>query len=307
MSSAQASPFSDRPADGMETVAECCLCQSREIQTIDGECNLCRCSTCGYIFDNPRPNQQEIVAFYSEGDKYDSWLRDSVARDALWRGRLKLLLPHRRPGNLLDIGTGIGQFLHHARPYFTDVAGTEISASGVKVARERYGLKVLAGQVEDLALPDSSFDNITLFHVLEHVPDPAQLARICHRLVKPGGILAVAVPNDVLAWGSLVKRTGKRMGLQPFQKFSGALGIAKAGASREIHLSHFTPAVLRRLMRGAGFEIVGEGLDPYYASAGLWKLAHTVYYRLHCVLFFFTGLNRYETIWMIARKPGSAS
>ncbi|HET9181307.1 MAG TPA: methyltransferase domain-containing protein [Candidatus Angelobacter sp.] len=305
MTAAQASPFSD--GHPMETVAKCCLCQSRDILNIDNDCHLCRCSACGYIFDSPRPNEQQIVAFYSEAEKYDSWLLDPAARDALWERRLNMLLPHRRPGNLLDIGTGIGQFLYHARKYFTDVAGTEISATAVRVARERYGLKVLAGQVEDLPLPDSSFDNITLFHVLEHVPNPAKLARICCRLLRPGGILCVAVPNDVLAWGSLVKRTGKRMGVQPFQKFSGALGVAKAGSSREIHLSHFTPAVLRRLMRSAGFEIVKEGLDPYYASAGFWKLAHSMYYRLHCVLFSFTGLNRYETIWMIARKPGSAS
>lgn len=306
MTAAQVSPFSQR-ADTLEMVADCCLCRSQEIQIVDKDCHLCRCSACGYIFDSPRPNLQEIVAFYSRAEKYDSWLHDSAARDALWKRRLKMLLPHRSPGNLLDIGTGIGQFLHHARPYFTQVAGTEVSGSGARVARERYGVEVLEGQVDDLGLPDSSFDNVTLFHVLEHVPDPAKLARTCHRLLRPGGILAVAVPNDVLAWGSLVKRIGKRMGLRPFQKFSSIMGVAKAGASREIHLSHFTPAVLRMLMRGEGFEIVEEGLDPYYASAGLWKLAHSFYYRLHRALFSLTGANRYETIWIVARKPGSAS
>ena len=306
MSAAQVSPFSER-AEAMETVADCCVCRSREIQIVDEDCNLCRCGACGYVFDSPRPSPQEIVAFYSRAEKYDSWLQGSAARDALWKRRLKLLLPHRSAGNLLDIGTGIGQFLHHARPYFTQVAGTEISSSGVRVARERYGLEVLEGQVDDLGLPDSSFENVTLFHVLEHVPDPAKLARVCHRLLKPGGTLAVAVPNDVLGWGSLVKRTGRRMGLPLFQKFSSVIGVAKAGVSREIHLSHFTPAVLRMLMTNAGFEIVEEGLDPYYASAGLWKVAHSFYYGLHRVLFSVTGANRYETIWMVARKPGSKS
>lgn len=307
MSSAQVSPFSERRSDAMETVSACCVCRSREIQIVDEDCNLCRCSECGYVFDSPRPNQREIMAFYSRAEKYDSWLHDAAARDALWQRRLKLLLPHRSPGNLLDIGTGIGQFLHHARPYFTQVAGTEVSSSGAKVARERYGLEILEGQVQELALPDSSFDNVALFHVLEHVPDPAQLVRVCHRIVKPGGTLAVAVPNDVLAWGSLAKRAGKRMGLRPFHKFSAALGIAKAGASREIHLSHFTHAVLRMLMRNTGFEIVEEGLDPFYASAGLWKLAHATYYSVHRVLFGLSGVNRYETIWMVARKPVSKS
>lgn len=307
MTTAQVSPFSERRASTLESVTQCCLCRSQDIQIVDEDCNLCRCNACGYIFDSPRPNQQEIVTFYSRAEKYDSWLHDSAARDALWTRRLKMLLPHRSPGNLLDIGTGIGQFLHLARPYFTEVAGTEVSRSGVRLAREQYGLEVLEGQVDDLGLPDSSFDNVTLFHVLEHVPDPAKLARICHRLLKPGGILAVAVPNDVLAWGSLMKRIGRRMGLPLFQKFSSVIGVAKAGASKEIHLSYFTPAVLRMLMTNAGFEIVQEGLDPYYAAAGLWKLAHSLYYRLHRMLFTLTGSNRYETIWMVARKPGSAS
>jgi ubiquinone/menaquinone biosynthesis C-methylase UbiE len=295
---AQAAPASGQ----METVDVCCVCQSRDIQQLAPDCNLCGCRQCGYIFDSPRPSQAKIIEFYSRSGKYDSWVRESDARDQLWKRRLKMLLRHRAEGNLLDIGTGIGQFLEQARPYFTDVAGTEISSSAARVARERYGLEIYTGLAEELSLPAVSFNNVTLFHVLEHVPDPAMVASKCHDLLKPDGVLVIAVPNDVLAWGSAVKRTGRKLGLKPFQKFSSVLGIAKAGASREIHLSHFTPAVLRKLIRNAGFEIVEEGLDPYYAASGLTKAAHTLYYWLHRMLFAMTGANRYETIWMVARK-----
>jgi SAM-dependent methyltransferase len=295
---AQAAPASGQ----MESVDVCCVCQSRDIQQLDSDCNLCGCRQCGYVFDSPRPCQEQIIEFYSRTGKYDSWIRESDARDDLWKRRLKMLLRHRAEGNLLDIGAGIGQFLHHACPYFTRVSGTEVSSSAARVARERYALEIHTGLVEELSLPAASFDNITLFHVLEHVPDPAMLARKCHDLLKPGGVLVIAVPNDVLAWGSAVKRLGRKLGLKPFQKFSAVLGIAKAGASREIHLSHFTPAVLRILIRNAGFEIVEEGLDPYYAASGLTKAAHTLYYRLHRMLFTMAGMNRYETIWVVARK-----
>jgi ubiquinone/menaquinone biosynthesis C-methylase UbiE len=286
----------------MEIVDCCCVCQNREVQEVDPECNLCCCQRCGYLFDSPRPCQEEITEFYSRTGKYDSWVRESVARDNLWKRRLKMVLRHRAEGNLLDIGAGIGQFLHHARPYFSDVAGTEISSSAARVARERYGLEIRTGSVDELEPPDCSFDNLTLFHVLEHVPDPAALARRCYELLKPGGVLVIAVPNDVLAWSSAVKRLGRKMGLKPFRKFSRVLGIAKAGTSREIHLSHFTPAVLRMLIGKAGFAIVEEGLDRYYASAGLAKAAHTLYYWLHRMIFAVTGANRYETIWIVARK-----
>jgi 2-polyprenyl-3-methyl-5-hydroxy-6-metoxy-1,4-benzoquinol methylase len=306
MSTVRAEMPSVVTADSLETVPACNVCHSDAIQQIDPECNLCRCSACGYVFDHPRPNQQEITAFYSQQEKYDAWLSNAAARDALWKRRLKMLLRHRAPGNLLDVGTGIGQFLHHAQPYFSEVAGTEISESAVRMAQERYGLEIQQGRIEELLIPDASFDNVTLFHVLEHVPDPARLMRRCHQLLRPGGMAVIAVPNDVLAWGSGLKKLGKRMGLQAFRKFSRITGIPKAGTSSEIHLSHFTPVVLGRLLSSNGFEIVEEGLDPYYAASGVWKLAHGAYYALHRVMFKLSGANRYETIWMIARKKNDS-
>jgi SAM-dependent methyltransferase len=291
-----------------EVVSTCAVCQSRAIEQVDSECNLCRCSRCGYVFDSPRPSQEDVIAFYSREEKYDSWINESAARDALWRRRLRMLLPYCAPGNLLDVGAGIGQFLHHARPYFTRVAGTEVSESAVRIAEERYGLVLHLGRLEDLKLPDSFYDTATLFHVLEHVPDPAQLVRRCHQLLRPGGALVIAVPNDVLAWGTRAKRVGRKLGLPQFRKFSRSLGIPRAGTSSEIHLSHFTPSVLRELVTNCGFTIVKEGLDPYYASAGLRGLGDALYYMVHRTLFLFR-LNRYEAIWLVARKqpPGQGT
>src|SRR5262249_48640694 len=154
------------------------------------------------------------------------------------------------------------------QPFFTGTRGTEISESAVQTAMEKYGLALDRGQVEGMEIPEESFDNLTLFHVLEHVPDPVRLARTCHRLLRPGGILVVAVPNDVSAWTSKLKKIGKRLGIKPFQKFSPVLGISKAGSSREIHLSHFTPAVLRDLLVKTGFCVIEESIDPYYVARG---------------------------------------
>ena len=191
----------------------------------------------------------------------------------LWKRRLKKLLQSGCKGRLLDIGAGYGQFLHHARPFFSDVTGTEVSESAVALAKEKYGLLLLAGQVEELDLPPQSFDTITLFHVLEHVPDPGKLVSRCHDLLRAQGILVIAVPNDVLAWTSKIKKIGKKLGIKSFQKFSPRLGISRAGASREIHLSHFTPPVLRRLLENSGLHVMEESLDPYYVSSGVVLLA----------------------------------
>jgi 2-polyprenyl-3-methyl-5-hydroxy-6-metoxy-1,4-benzoquinol methylase len=286
----------------METVAACNLCHSHTIRQLDREYNFCQCGACGYVFDSPRPTLDEIVAFYSQESKYDSWVDAAAARDALWQRRLQKLLPHRAEGNLLDVGTGIGQFLHHARPHFADVQGTEVSASAVRVAQEKYRLKVHQGRVEEMGFPPESFNNITLFHVLEHVPDPADMVACCRNLLRAGGVLAIAVPNDVLAWTSKLKKLGRNLGLGSFQKFSPVLGISRAGSSREIHLSHFTPEVLSRLLECAGFTILEQGIDPYYASSGLRGLVDAAYCSAHDLIYKSLRMNRYDTIWMVARK-----
>jgi SAM-dependent methyltransferase len=289
----------------METVYSCKVCGGGLIEPADPAWNLCQCLACGYMFDNPRPTLEELSDFYSKPTKYDSWIDELPARDALWRRRLHKLLPHRSAGNLLDVGTGIGQFLHHAQPFFTGVCGTEVSESAVRIAKVRYGLDIYRGALEQLDLPSASFDNITVFHVLEHVPDPSRLIAVCWRLLRTNGVLAIAVPNDVLAWTSWIKSVGKRCGLPAFRKFSPKFGLPKAGSSSEIHLSHFTPDVLRRLVESYPFEVLEESLDPYYVATGVKRILDASYYALHWTLFSLSKTNRYDTIWMVARKQSS--
>ena len=111
------------------------------------------------------------------------------------------------------------------------------------------------------------------------------------------------MPNDVLAWTSKIKKVGKKLGLRSFQKFSPKLGISRAGASREIHLSHFTPPVLCRLLENCGLQVTEESLDPYYVSRGIRLFLDNAYYAAHRALYAVLKTNRYDTIWMVARKP----
>jgi SAM-dependent methyltransferase len=291
-------------ASGATETAPCCdVCRSARIHNVDPDFHFCRCDACGYVFDSPRPSAAQIAVFYSQPGKYDSWLREERSRDALWQRRLAKFLPHKAEGNLLDIGAGVGQFLYLARGSFTEVAGTEVSRSAIKIAKDKYGIELYEGEAEALPLPPAAFDNICLFHVLEHVAGPSGLLGRCRELLRPQGTLVIAVPNDVLAWSSWIKKHGKRLRLKRFQKFSPVLGISRAGGSREIHLSHFTPAVLRRVVEGAGLTVVEESLDPYYVAGGARLLLESAYYGLHRALHALFKINRYETIWMIARKP----
>jgi len=126
-------------------------------------------------------------------------------------------------------------------------------------------------------------------------------------LLRPGGVLTIAVPNDVLAWTSTLKSWEKNLGL------SHSRNSARSWESprREVRVRYifptFTPAVLRRLLESSGFAILEESLDPYYASAGLLRAADALYFVSHRVLLATLKINRYDTIWLVCHKPGTAN
>ncbi len=244
------------------------------------------------------------MAFYSKPSKYDCWLAEAEARDRLWKGRLRRLLRTRKHGSLLDVGTGIGQFLKHARPHYTEVFGTEISNSAIELAAKKYGLSLYRGTIESIDFDGRSFDNLTLFHVLEHVNDPAALIQKCHSLLSDGGVLVVAVPNDLNSLRARVKRMLGRLGWKRFGRVgsSGLPRLTLDGSLDEIHLSHFTPAVLSRLLQECGFKVIDEGLDRYYVARGQARARQDIWYAICSVVNLVFHVNVYETILVIARK-----
>lgn len=107
------------------------------------------------------------------------------ARDRLWTRRIRKMSQHQRAGTLLDVGTGIGQFLNLARADYSLVLGTEISTSAIKIAKRLYNLDILKATIQSLD-NDQQFDNITAFHVLEHAHQPAAFLERCNRLLSRG-------------------------------------------------------------------------------------------------------------------------
>lgn len=106
-------------------------------------------------------------------------------------------LPHRpsgRKGRLLDVGCGDGSFLALAQRCGWDVLGLEPDPKAAQLAQQR-GLTVITSGLESLASQADCFDVITLSHVIEHLHEPLQMLRACHRLLKPGGQLWIATPN----------------------------------------------------------------------------------------------------------------
>lgn len=291
-----------------ERLTECMICGSREIDVVDSDAALWICKSCNYVFDNPRPTLSALVGFYSAPAKYDSWLSEEVARTKLWAKRLRKMRSKSRPGNLLDVGAGIGQFLDLARRNFTEVWGTEVSSSAVAIAKEKYGLELFHGTLDSLCLPAESFDNITAFHVLEHVPNPRMMIEKCYTLLRSAGILVIAVPNDYRPMKARVRMILGRFGFKKYHGVtrSGLPRIRLDGSMSEIHLSHFTPKVLLHLLESCGFSVVRASVDPYFVpNHGLDGFKQSVRYKLGLLVHAIMGVNIYDAIWMVAQKQHS--
>lgn len=288
----------------METLTHCRLCGCVALQTIDAASNLMGCADCGYVFDSPRPTREEIAEYYSRPSKYDGWLVAGNERQRLWQRRLKKLLRLGVGGELLDIGTGIGQFLAVARPHFSEVVGTEVSSSAARLAKEKYGLSVINDEVERIDFGERQFDTITLFHVLEHVHDPLAVIRKCHSILRTNGVILIAVPNELHSLRQNIRKLLHRFGVLK-SRFHGSLGVAPIildGSLDEIHLSHFTPQVIDGLLRRNGFTVLENSIDPYFVAKGYAELFNRVYYKCLSVVCRLTGQNYYDTIWVVARR-----
>jgi len=288
-----------------ELVERCYVCDGNMLETVDPACNIAQCAACGYVFDNPRPTLEELVKFYSRPSQYDSWLGELRIRQQAWERRLDRMQATKKSGSLLDVGTGIGQFLAVARNSYSQVYGTEVSSVAVRIAKEKYNLDVFQGTIEDIAWQGRVFDNISLFHVLEHVHNPKSLLQKCHSLLSPDGVLVVAVPNEVSSLRACARRWLMNAGLKD-RRGLGRFGLPMIDLgpqNGEAHLSHFTPEVLDQLLQNTHFSILEKTLDPYYLRAHrLTRLKADVYYYSCLAFMRLFDVNIYDTMLVIARK-----
>ena len=190
----------------MESEARCNLCGAGRFSPVEESYppyRALRCAECGLIFVSPQPARAQLVASYGE-EYYKGW-RDlrPRARRRMWERRLWQLesrLPAwlaDRParGELLDVGCGTGAFLEAARRRGWKIAGTEISPEAARAASRLLGVEVFCGELASARLESDRFDLVTLWHVLEHVADPSATLSECARVLSPGGVMVVAVPN----------------------------------------------------------------------------------------------------------------
>jgi SAM-dependent methyltransferase len=195
-----------------------------------------RCRSCGLVRSDPVLGADALAQLYRAstfdyGDQLDD-LRVTYGR-AL--ASVAELVPER--AGLLDIGTGSGFLLELARDSgWTGLRGVEPAQDAI--AKARPDIRPLIAQ--DLMRPGlferGSFDAVTMFQVLDHMPDPLDLLAECRRVLTPGGV-AMAFNHNVTAWSA--RLLGQRSPIVDVE-----------------HTYLYSPRTVRLLFERAGFDVV---------------------------------------------------
>ena len=190
----------------------CPICEQNETEKLFDKdaLSVVICNRCRLRYVNPRVNRQRLEAEYTETyyppDKVERIRTDNMEWLQMTERLTELEEHHRSKGQLLDVGCGIGTFLHLAREQGWEPHGVDPSKSGSAFAKEKYKLDVRCGDIFDADFPSASFDAIVLYHVLEHISELNPFLSELRRVLKPEtGTLVIEVPNG----GSLQSRLQK--------------------------------------------------------------------------------------------------
>lgn len=225
-------------------------------RTLDGRpfrTRLVRCD-CAHVFSNPQPTWDELAPFYGDASMYKVAMNKAefTARVDHWLASLRKgdrfnHVPIMAGGRYLDIGCNLGDMVAAMGHLGMHAEGIEPNEAAVRFAQEVANLNVRQGMLHDAAYAEQSFDRLSMYHVLEHTPDPVDVLSECRRILKPGGEVVIAVPN----YKSLL---------------FGIVGPMWLGLDPPRHLHQFSPTSLSRAAERAGLQVVElatESLPDY--------------------------------------------
>lgn len=248
--------------------AVCPLCSSEKIG-LQFSCNdhflsrkdfaVFKCSSCDFVFTQDYPEENDIAKYY-ESDNYISHSNTSagfsnklyrIARSVML-GKKKNLITDAtglKKGTILDIGSGTGYFAATMKKAGWMTKGIEINEKARNFSRSHFLLEIDSPD-KISAYKANSFDCITLWHVLEHFHDPFKYVSEIYRLLKPGAICVIALPNC------------NSYDAKHFNRFWAAWDVPR-------HLWHFNPATFRLFSGKAGLSLEklrSLPLDVFYIS-----------------------------------------
>lgn len=239
----------------MEFVTQCPVCSNDQFSPFlvckdylvsQQDFTIQQCDECGFRFTNPRPDKAEIGSYY-KSDQYISHNDANVGlistayrtvRNHTLQTKLKLIDQlNKGAGRLLDVGCGTGAFLETCKTGGWDVTGVEPDSDARAASTEKLQINIMSDM--NALMEAQPFDIISLWHVLEHIPDLNQAIPQLYRLLDERGSLLIAVPNS------------DSYDATYFKKYWAAYDVPR-------HLHHFTPSTIEPLFKKNGFRLTEQ-------------------------------------------------
>jgi 2-polyprenyl-3-methyl-5-hydroxy-6-metoxy-1,4-benzoquinol methylase len=218
------------------------------------EFNLYHNTDLDMLITHPQPSLENLPKYYesqnyishTDGNKSLFEKLYQIVKSIALKNKLNLIQKNSATGSILDIGAGVGDFLAVCKKAGWQTTGIEPSEKAKAIATQK-GVH-FAENLKDL--PNQHFDVITMWHVLEHVPDlEFQIAEL-KRLLKPDGVIFIAVPNF------------KSYDAKYYQKFWAAFDVP-------IHFWHFSKTAIQKLFQTQNMKVVDilpMKFDSFYVS-----------------------------------------
>ncbi|MBT3621351.1 MAG: class I SAM-dependent methyltransferase [Flavobacteriales bacterium] len=215
------------------------------------------CETCNFTFTNPRPKDESLGEYY-KSDMYIShtnntkglfnWMYQTVRNYAIGT-KVSLLKIVKEKGVHLDIGCGTGEFLNACENEGFSTKGIEPSALARQQAIDNFKLSV--SENTDLEqFQNNEFDSISMWHVLEHIPNLNKTIKQFERILNTKGKVIIAVPNH------------KSWDANYYKEYWAAWDVP-------IHLWHFSKETIEKLFNKHGFILMKKKpmlFDSFYVS-----------------------------------------
>jgi len=231
------------------TIEKCNLCGNvdRIAFCPENGRGLVQCTHCKLVFVGEQPSAEELYALYGEtyfhNDEsgevgYSDYIKDEPNIRKTVNKRFDHIEKFVQSGKMIDVGCAMGFFIDEASKRGWEVEGLDVSHFAVEYTKKTFGHTAYEGSLMDVDLPKDAYDLVTMYDVIEHVPDPQGYMNRVAELLKSGGIYELATP-DV---GSIPARlTGKRW-----------IGYKLA----DEHVYYFSVKTLTKMLDNAGFDVV---------------------------------------------------
>ncbi len=235
---------------------------------------LVQCNRCDLVFEDPRPSQEEIEAFYTNTELWTnstdaegnprSYVKELLAKQPVFQDVVTRIEKYKQRGHLLDIGCGPGLLETVLDSSRWKVLGIEMSEYIAEFGRNELSTNVVSGKFEQIDLPEHHFDTIVMKYVLDHMEEPFEALQKARKLIKPDGVLLIADLINIDSFCARYFGAGHRL-IHP------------------MHFTYFSPKTIKFHLERAGFQTIKIEYPyfqtPYFNFPNLKTLASRILER----------------------------